>query len=106
MGLIECPDCQKQMSDTASFCPDCGRPMQATRRLSIDGDEVTFTIEVMGQAMSVPEGGKTDEPEPVLVATAWHDGDEVWSGAVAHGVTNLELFSEQELERLYRVTRS
>jgi hypothetical protein len=27
MALITCPDCQKQISDSAENCPGCGRPM-------------------------------------------------------------------------------
>lgn len=29
MPLIQCPDCQKQISDAAPTCPGCGRPMKA-----------------------------------------------------------------------------
>ena len=109
MGLIECPDCQKQMSDAAAFCPNCGRPMQVTRRLSVDGDEVTFTIEETGQAMAVPEGFKADEPKPFLLATAWRDGKKFWSGIVSWDGTSLRQLRElpeQELERLYRAKRT
>jgi transposase-like protein len=28
MPLITCPDCQKEISDSAENCPNCGRPMQ------------------------------------------------------------------------------
>lgn len=28
MALMNCPDCEKQMSDTAPACLGCGRPMQ------------------------------------------------------------------------------
>lgn len=28
MPLIECPDCQSQISDLAPACPKCGRPMK------------------------------------------------------------------------------
>jgi len=27
MALINCPDCNKQISDNAPNCPQCGRPM-------------------------------------------------------------------------------
>lgn len=27
MALIECPECQKQISDKAEFCPNCGYPV-------------------------------------------------------------------------------
>jgi len=28
MPLITCPDCQKEISDSAENCPGCGRPMK------------------------------------------------------------------------------
>lgn len=28
MGLIKCPDCNKEISDMAPSCPNCGRPLQ------------------------------------------------------------------------------
>lgn len=30
MGLIKCPDCQKEISDIAIDCPNCGRPLQTS----------------------------------------------------------------------------
>jgi len=27
MALIECPDCQKEVSDSAPSCPNCGAPI-------------------------------------------------------------------------------
>lgn len=30
MALVNCPDCNHQMSDKAPACPSCGRPMNAT----------------------------------------------------------------------------
>lgn len=27
MALITCPDCKKEISDSADNCPHCGRPM-------------------------------------------------------------------------------
>jgi len=29
MALIDCPDCQKRISQAAPVCPHCGRPMAA-----------------------------------------------------------------------------
>ena len=26
MAVIRCPDCKREMSDTASMCPNCGYP--------------------------------------------------------------------------------
>jgi predicted amidophosphoribosyltransferase len=28
MSLIKCPECGKEVSDTAISCPNCGKPMQ------------------------------------------------------------------------------
>lgn len=28
MSLIECPECEKEISDKANFCPNCGCPLQ------------------------------------------------------------------------------
>ena len=29
MSLIQCPDCNKDVSDAAPACPNCGRPIAA-----------------------------------------------------------------------------
>ncbi|MCH7778337.1 MAG: zinc-ribbon domain-containing protein, partial [Gemmatimonadetes bacterium] len=29
MGLVTCPDCQKEVSDKAAVCIHCGRPSSA-----------------------------------------------------------------------------
>jgi len=29
MALVKCPDCEKEISPSASSCPNCGRPMQS-----------------------------------------------------------------------------
>lgn len=31
MALINCPECNKQISDKAEKCPDCGHPMHPIR---------------------------------------------------------------------------
>ncbi|WP_437306109.1 zinc-ribbon domain-containing protein [Sorangium sp. So ce388] len=31
MPLVQCPDCQAQISDAAPTCPKCGRPMVAPK---------------------------------------------------------------------------
>ena len=28
MALVKCPDCDKEVSDSAPTCPNCGRPMK------------------------------------------------------------------------------
>lgn len=30
MALITCPDCQKEISESAVSCPFCGRPLRPT----------------------------------------------------------------------------
>lgn len=32
MALINCPECEKQVSDRATSCPDCGCPLNATQQ--------------------------------------------------------------------------
>ena len=33
MAVICCPDCKKEMSDTASVCPNCGYPYAQKKAL-------------------------------------------------------------------------
>ena len=83
--------------------------MHATYRLLIDGDEVTFAIELSGQVMAVPEGGRIDGGQPFLSATAWRDGERVWTGVLSFAVSLLapiaEQFTKVDLERMYREAR-
>lgn len=91
--------------------------MQAYQ-LSINGDEVTFSIKQTGQAMAVgdlptpdqPEGGRTASPESFLSAEARHDGKKVWAGMLPCDITShvpiSEQFSDSDLERLYRQKRA
>jgi len=37
MGLIECPDCKKQVSDLAPTCPNCGRPIMGVPEATGEG---------------------------------------------------------------------
>jgi hypothetical protein len=32
MALVNCHECQKQVSDTARVCPACGAPVRATQQ--------------------------------------------------------------------------
>ncbi len=84
--------------------------MQTTRQLFSDGDEVTFVIELSGQAMAVREGAKMDSPEPFLGATVRRNGKKIWSGVLSRDVTYLapisEQFSDRDLERLYLQVRA
>lgn len=36
MALTTCPDCSKEVSDSAEHCIHCGRPMVATRAADIE----------------------------------------------------------------------
>ena len=80
-----------------------------TYQLVIDGEEVVFSIEYSGQAMAGVEI-KTDASKPMLRATIWRDGREVWGAIVSDDVTDAapihEQFSDEELERLYRAKRT
>ena len=84
--------------------------METTRQLVVDGDEVTFAVVPSGQAMAVPEGGRTDAGEPILVATAWRDGKEAWSGVLCPARSLFlpirEQFTDEALERHYRAARA
>ena len=83
--------------------------MENPHSLTIEGDEVTFRIGVSGQAMAVPEGGRTDAGHPFLGATVIRNGKKVWSGILSDEVPGLralaEQFTDQELKRLYRQAR-
>ena len=83
--------------------------MQTTRQLFIDGDEVTFVIELSRQAMAVPEDSKMDSPESFLGAAVRRNGKNIWSGVLSRDVKCLipisEQFSDHDLERLCRQAR-
>ena len=32
MALVKCPDCGKEISDSAESCPNCGRPMSTVMK--------------------------------------------------------------------------
>jgi len=49
MGLIECPDCNKNVSTSAENCPECGRPMRK------DDDLENDKIEIVGMFRSVSQ---------------------------------------------------
>ena len=40
MGLIQCPDCGKQVSDQATACIHCGRPLAKSLRHSVSSTDV------------------------------------------------------------------
>lgn len=62
MGLIICPDCQKQISDTASACVNCGRPMRElqtsyTEKMSKIQYDLTFVWIVVLTLILLGAGG-------------------------------------------------
>lgn len=83
--------------------------MQDTYQEEIDGDEVTFEITYSGQAMAVPEGGKTNAARPILVASLVRDGAEVWCSVLPHIITDavplLEQITPGRLREMYREVR-
>lgn len=38
MALINCPDCETQVSDAAATCPKCARPMSGPQRVKTSED--------------------------------------------------------------------
>ena len=63
MALINCPECNKEISDQASHCPQCGYPMTKNKRFKMDnverpsallkdlGDKVGKAIEVQKEKL-------------------------------------------------------
>ena len=46
MSLIKCPDCEKQISDSATSCPNCGRPNKQQKN-------ETQTIELTNKSLKM-----------------------------------------------------
>ena len=62
MALVVCPDCQKQISDTASACVNCGRPMREsqtsyTEKMSKIQYDLTFVWIVVLTLILLGAGG-------------------------------------------------
>ena len=43
MALIQCPDCDKQVSTSAQSCPGCGAPIASARESQAAGAQLTTT---------------------------------------------------------------
>ena len=43
MALINCPDCNKEVSTSAVSCPNCGAPVAAARETEAAGTPLTTT---------------------------------------------------------------
>lgn len=44
MALIRCPECGKQVSDTAKACPNCGYDFEAVREFEKDLPDTTAEL--------------------------------------------------------------
>lgn len=53
MALIKCPDCGRQVSDSAANCPNCGRPISTKVRCPKCGSTNTSVISGASKAVSV-----------------------------------------------------
>ena len=82
--------------------------MSRSRTLQIEGNEVTFEVQIPGQ--SIAPGGQIPDPgTALLAATARRPGLRQWSTTLIARVDPdrpiEEQFSDEELERLYRESR-
>ncbi|GAB6069936.1 hypothetical protein JCM30760_10330 [Thiomicrorhabdus hydrogeniphila] len=50
MALIECHECGKQISDSASLCPNCGAPVRANQYKK--GNKVPYTDQEVAVLLS------------------------------------------------------
>jgi len=56
MGLIECPDCEGKVSDSAPACPHCGRPAPFEEPMTDDGSTASEETPMISiHASSGPE---------------------------------------------------
>lgn len=44
MALVNCHECNKQVSDTARTCPNCGAPVRATQQRILKWNLTVFAI--------------------------------------------------------------
>ena len=44
MALVNCHECQKQVSNTARVCPNCGAPVRATQQRILKWNLTVFAI--------------------------------------------------------------
>ncbi len=43
MALINCPDCNKEVSDSAPVCPGCGSPIATKQEMPKKGNFIPYT---------------------------------------------------------------
>ncbi len=60
MGLLNCPDCQKEISDSASTCIGCGRSMASAK-------EPAFVQNVKDTVVVERKGGKFELTGTLLI---------------------------------------
>ena len=69
MALINCPECEKQISDKASACPNCGYPINITQMASeAPSEEREKQSESAAQAEQKPGKRKTEWKVGLIVA--------------------------------------
>ena len=52
MAMIQCPECQRQVSDQAQSCPGCGHPLKAAQPVSRAGGVAQTVAPVVGKVAS------------------------------------------------------
>ncbi|MDO8453262.1 MAG: zinc ribbon domain-containing protein [Sulfurimonas sp.] len=50
--MIECPECQKQVSDSAHSCVNCGYPIKGKIEVGAGGEKIT-TVQNTGKSLKV-----------------------------------------------------
>lgn len=53
MSLIKCPECQREVSSSASNCPNCGNPIDTKIKCPKCGSKNTKVISGASKAVSV-----------------------------------------------------
>lgn len=53
MPMINCPECNRQVSDQAVSCPGCGHPLKASRAASPVAQGVGAVAPVVGKVASI-----------------------------------------------------
>lgn len=51
MAMIECPECEKQVSEKAAQCPNCAFPIAVNSNTATVNPSVTQTVELTGKKL-------------------------------------------------------
>lgn len=102
MALINCPDCQKEISDKAINCPNCGYPLHQTETQLQEISVPTFPVDLTIGGQFMNWGGdaafKGDfRPEDNVVRTITPGGVHVILHKFGINITNSFFVSELEL---------